>query len=234
MQNRSNPDDRPGNESVDRSPQDKGENTPAGNAPPVWPGTQYFRMQRAQQITDSHCGPATIQMLFSNIDINVTQQDVAMAAGVQDLIEMHGIRVDQMAQAVRVLAPGAQFWYKQQSTLDDLAKLVLEHKYPVGMEWQGLFEDEGEEDPEPDYGHYSVITHMDLDKREVVIVDPYQNYVTMDRIFSFDEFLDRWWDYNVIIDPTTGNPSALKDDKMMFIITPREETFPEQLHMSRG
>src|SRR5258705_9741263 len=146
---------------------------------PVQP-TQYFHMQRTEQITDSHCGPAVIQMLLSNVGVAVTQQEVALAGGAEDLIEMHGMRVDQLAQAVKVLAPSAQFWFKALSTTDDVAELVLEHKYPVGMEWQGLFDDEGDEidDPEPDYGHYSVITYVDHDKAQLIIVDPYKDYVS--------------------------------------------------------
>src|SRR5437764_15404163 len=109
MQNRSNPADEPGSESVDKSPQDKGENTPAGNTPPVWPGTQYFRMQRAQQISDSDCGPATIQMLLSNIGLYVTQPDLAIEARIQGLMEMQGMGVEALETAGRGTDPDGEF-----------------------------------------------------------------------------------------------------------------------------
>jgi hypothetical protein len=196
----------------------------------------YFQMQRISQITDAHCGPAVIQMLLSNVGVSVTQEEVALAAGIQDVIEMHGTRVDQMAVAVRKLAPNAQFWYKDHSTLDEIYTLLHDHRYPVGIEWQGLFDEEGEEeeDPEPDYGHYSVITHIDREKRELVIVDPYKNYVLRDRIFTLDEFDSRWWDYNMVPNPKTGKSVLTKDDHMMFIVTPTGITFPEQIGMTAG
>jgi hypothetical protein len=193
-------------------------------------------MQRISQITDAHCGPAVIQMLLSNVGITVTQEDVALAAGIQDVIAMHGTRVDQMAVAVKKLAPTAQFWFKDHSTLDEIFTLLHEHRVPVGIEWQGLFDPEGneEEDPEPDYGHYSVITHIDRERRELVIVDPYKDYVLRDRIFTLDEFDGRWWDWNMVPDPATGQSRLMKDDHMMFIITPQGLTFPAQLGMVAG
>ncbi len=196
----------------------------------------YFQMQRISQITDAHCGPAVIQMLLSNLGISVTQEEVALAAGIQDVIQMHGTRVDQMAVAVKQLAPNAQFWYKDHSTLDEMFSLIMDHRYPVGIEWQGLFDDEGDEieDPEPDYGHYSVITHIDRDKGELVIVDPYKDYVLRDRIFTLQEFEDRWWDYNMVPDTETGKSELTQDYHMMFIVTPSGLSFPEQIGMLKG
>src|SRR5258707_125282 len=154
--------------------------------------TRYFQMERAQQITDSHCGPAVIQMLISNIGVKATQEQIARAGGAEDFIEMHGMRVDQLAEAVKALAPQARLWFKDHSTLDELKTLVMEYKFPVGVEWQGLFEEEGEDDPEPDYGHYSVITYVDPQQDKVIIVDPYKNYYVEDRVFPLDEFDKRW------------------------------------------
>src|SRR5574340_1799162 len=105
----------------------------------------YFRIQRSVQISESHCGPAVIQMLLSNLGILVTQEAVAEAGGATSLIEMHGMRNDQLAQAVKTLAPGAQFWYKEKSQVKDLEALINDYKYPVGVEWQGIFVEEGEE-----------------------------------------------------------------------------------------
>src|SRR5215510_10617479 len=86
--------------------------------------TRYFQMERAQQITDSHCGPAVIQMLLSNIDVKATQEQIARAGGAEDFIEMHGMRVDQLADAVKAIAPGVRLWYKDHATLDELKTLV--------------------------------------------------------------------------------------------------------------
>ncbi|MCC7451173.1 MAG: hypothetical protein IT324_27420 [Anaerolineae bacterium] len=197
---------------------------------------QYFRMQRTEQITESHCGPAVIQMLLSNVNVPVTQGEVAQAGGAEALIELNGMRVDQLAQAVRTLAPQAQFWYKDHATLDDATRLVAEYRYPVGIEWQGIFDAEGQEieDPQPDYGHYSVITFIDKDKDVLIIVDPYKSYATQDRIFTLSEFEARWYDYNAVPDSATGQSRSVEDFHMMFTVTPREETFPEMLGMQRG
>jgi hypothetical protein len=194
----------------------------------------YFRMKRISQITDSHCGPAVIQMLLSNVDVSATQEDVALAAGVKDVIEMHGTRVDQLAQAVKTLAPEMQFWYKEHATLDDVYTLVDRYQYPVAVEWQGVFEDEGEEDPEPDYGHYSVITHVDPEKDVLVIVDPYRDYVQQDRVFGLKEFDERWYDFNMAPDPATGKERLVTDDHMLFIVTPRAAQFPAEIGLKRG
>ena len=93
----------------------------------------YFQMKRISQITDSHCGPAVLQMLLSNVAVSATQEDIALAAGVKDVIEMHGTRVDQLALAVKTLAPQMQFWYKDHAALDDVYTLVIQHRYPVGV-----------------------------------------------------------------------------------------------------
>jgi hypothetical protein len=194
----------------------------------------YFQMKRIAQITDSHCGPAVIQMLLSNVDVSATQEDIALAAGVNDVIEMHGTRVDQLANAVKTLAPDMQFWYKDHATLDDVKTLVGQYGYPVGVEWQGVFEDEGEEDPEPDYGHYSVITYVDPEKAVLVIVDPYRDYVEQDRVFALKEFDERWFDFNMVPNAKTGKERLVKDDHMLFIVTPKAALFPAEMGLKKG
>jgi peptidase C39-like protein len=194
----------------------------------------YFQMKRISQITDSHCGPAVVQMLLSNLGVDATQEEIALAAGVQDVIEMHGTRVDQLAAAVKRMAPNLQFWYKDHATLDDVLALVSQYHYPVGVEWQGVFEDEGEEDPEPDYGHYSVITHVDRDKGVLVIVDPYRDYVLQDRVFRLDEFDERWWDFNMAPNPVTGKEQLVEDYHMLFIVTPKEAYFPAEMGLKKA
>lgn len=94
------------------------------------------------QISESHCGPAVIQMLLAYLGIEVAQDAVAEAGGANDLIEMNGMRVDQLAKAVSILAPQARFWWKTNADLDELVTIVRKYQYPVGVEWQGVFEDE--------------------------------------------------------------------------------------------
>ncbi len=196
----------------------------------------YFHLERSSMDSDSYCGPAVLQMLLSNVGVRVKQDDVVLAGDAVDRVVFHGMRVDQLAQAATVLAPQTQFWYKDASTLDDLIQLVRGYQFPVGVEWQGYFDDEGGPipDPEPDYGHYSVVTHVDRDRDELIIVDPNKEFVAQDRIFGLEEFDLRWWDFNEVPDLKTGIPMNVKDDHMMFIVTPRDETFPARLGMKRG
>jgi hypothetical protein len=192
----------------------------------------YFKLKRATQISESHCGPATIQMLLSNVGVDVTQEQVAEAGDATELIERNGMRVDQLARAVVLLVPHVQFWYKEHAKLSELISIILDQQYPVGVEWQGIFDDDEEAtNGDNDYGHYSVITHVDLEKQALIIVDPYKDFVSRDRILSFTEFDERWWDYNEVINLETGKPQFVKDTRLMFIVTPKEVTFPESLDM---
>ena len=195
-----------------------------------------FQVNRICQISEAHCGPAVIQMLLGHLGIFVTQEEVAEAGEVMDRIEIHGMRVDQLALAVQRLAPTTQFWYKKNAKFEELVELNTVHKYPVGVEWQGVFttEEDEDEDEEDDYGHYSVIPHVDLERRELIIVDPYKDFVSQDRIFSIDSFISRWWDTNEVIDPRTRKAKLVEDYHMMFIVTPKEVDFPQKLKMKRG
>lgn len=198
-----------------------------------------FHHPRFTQISESHCGPAVIQMLLSNLGIEVTQEAVAEAGCATNLIELNGMRVDQLAEAIKSLAPQAQFWYKERSSLDDLVSLVVDYGYPVGVEWQGVFEDEdeagdeqpGDETEDEDYGHYSIVTHIRPEEKLLIIADPYKDYVSQDRIFSFEVFEKRWWDFNEVQDPESGRAKLVEDFHMLFIITPRGKRFPYKLGM---
>jgi len=45
--------------------------------------------------------------------------------------------------------------------------------------------------------------------------------------------MSRWWDTNDFPDPLTGKEHLVEDRQMMFIITPKEVTFPRLLGMQR-
>jgi hypothetical protein len=200
------------------------------------------RFTRAIQISESHCGPAVIQMLLGNLGIEVSQEAIAEAGGATELIELHGMRIDQLAKAVYALAPGTTFWYKKNSGLEELVKLVDGYNYPVGVEWQGLFdeEDEGPDDGawpdsdsetgDEDYGHYSIVNFVDLERELFIIVDPYKDFADQDRIFTFKEFEKRWYDFNEV--PTKkGGARLVEDFHMMFLVTTQAEIFPQDVGM---
>lgn len=193
-----------------------------------------FHHDRFTQISESHCGPAVIQMLLNTLGVEVTQEAVAEAGGASDLIELQGMRVDQLGRAVQRLAPHTRFWYKDHSTLEELVRIVADYKYLVGIEWQGVFEDTLEEETQDnDYGHYSVVSMADSINRKLVIVDPYKDFRAQDRIFTFEFFVTRWWDTNEMPDPLTGKGYLVEDRQMMFTITSQYAKFPKHLGMKK-
>jgi ABC-type bacteriocin/lantibiotic exporter with double-glycine peptidase domain len=197
--------------------------------PPLDP-KRFSRLRRIEQITENHCGPAVIQMLLENIGVNVTQEEITEAAGATLTIAEHGTRVDQLAKAVRQLAPGARLWYKEKASLENLEYVLDMCKFPVGVEWQGLFGDVEDEDDD-DYGHYSIIAHIDKVKDELIVVDPYKDFIDQNRILKMSGFLKRWWDYNEVKDPQTGEKLFKKDEQLFFVVAPLDVSFPAELQM---
>ena len=196
--------------------------------PPLDP-KRFSRLRRIEQITENHCGPAVIQMLLENIGVSVSQEEITAAAGATRTIETHGTRVDQLAKAVHQLAPDARLWYKEKASADDLEYVLDVCKFPVAVEWQGLFDDEDEDDE--DYGHYSIISHIDKIKDELIVVDPYKDFVDQSRIIKMSLFMNRWWDYNEVKDPETGKKVFKKDEQLFFVVAPRDVSFPDELGM---
>lgn len=190
---------------------------------------KFSRLRRIQQITENHCGPAVIQMLLENIGVNVSQEEITEAAGATRTIETHGTRIDQLAKAVHELAPIAKLWYKEHASVEDLEYVLDECKYPVGVEWQGLFEDMDDDDD--DYGHYSIVAHIDKVKDEIIVVDPYKDFVDQSRIVKMSLFVNRWWDFNEVKDPETGEKEFKKDEQLFFLVTPLSVAFPAELSM---
>jgi hypothetical protein len=196
--------------------------------PPIDP-KRFSRLRRIEQITENHCGPAVIQMLLENINVKASQEEITESAGATHTIATHGTRVDQLAKAVHLLAPDANLWYKEHASPEDLEYVLDECKFPVGVEWQGLFGDVEEEDE--DYGHYSIISRIDRVKDELIIVDPYKDFVDQSRILKMSLFLNRWWDYNEVKDPQTGEKVYKKDERLFFIVAPLRISFPHELGM---
>jgi hypothetical protein len=190
---------------------------------------KFSRLRRIEQISENHCGPAVIQMLLENIGVNVSQEEITEAAGAVHTIETHGTRVDQLARAVQGLAPIAKLWFKDKATPEDLEYVLNECKFPVGVEWQGLVADMGDDDD--DYGHYSIIAHIDKAKDELIVVDPYKDFVDQSRIVKMSVFLERWRDFNEVKDPLTGEKTFKKDEQLFFVVTPLSVAFPVELGM---
>jgi hypothetical protein len=60
-----------------------------------------------------------------------------------------------------------------------------------------------------------------------------KDYIAQDRIFGFEDFEDRWWDFNELTDASTGETRLVEDYHMMFIVTPKQVLFPLELGMKR-
>ncbi len=180
-----------------------------------------MRLSRRTQITDSHCGPAVIEMLLSNLGIEKTQEEITEASDAINSIEEKGVTVEQMAKAVDKLAPEVILYYKEYGSISDIEILLREYSLPVGVEWQGLFyENEKEEEKGEDYGHYSVVTHVDYKKKALIIVDPYKDFVSSDRIISIYKFMNRWYDTNELKDPLNDDPILMRDERLLFVVSP--------------
>lgn len=197
---------------------------------------RYFDREpgaRACQISESHCGPAVVQMLLGCQGVAVSQEQITEAADACSSIAEQGTRIDQLARAVRYLAPGMRLWHKEGATPADLDALVNGHGYPVGVEWQGVFEPSDlEDETRPDKGHYSIVRAIDLAAGELTIVDPYGDFFRQDRVFAIAVFERRWWDYNEAPRPARGESRWKKDDRLAFIVAPDEAAFAANLGMT--
>lgn len=198
--------------------------------PPHDRPSRFERLRIIEQISEHHCGPAVIQMLLENLGVPATQEQITMAAGATRTIAARGTRVDQLARAVHELAPEARLWYKERASLGNLKYVLEEAKYPVGVEWQGVFEEDVEAFGEDD-GHYSVVAYIDEARDELIIMDPYKDFVEQSRILKISVFLKRWWDYNEVVDPKTRKKVYKKDEALFFVVVPKDVSFPEELGM---
>lgn len=195
-------------------------------------GKSFPSMARSHQISVYACGPATLEMLFSFVGAKVSQTSMVHSIRAHNKIKMYGIDVNDMARAVNIKGKKAySFWKKEYSKISDLDQIVNKYKHPVGVEWQGVFYENEDEDS----GHYGVITKVDKKSGFLRIADPYFNayfdFEGVDRKFKISEFKKKWWDENEIKIAGKTKTRMIKDTRMMFVITPKGETWPKRLDM---
>lgn len=193
-------------------------------------------LPRVCQISEFHCGPAVLEMLVARCGIDADQERLTKLARAQASISANGIRVDQLAKAVRGLNAGLCLWYKRAATPEDLLDVVRRHRYPAGVEWQGFFEESEEEEDylSGEYGHYSVVTDIDLQAGLITLRDPYPDFCGQDRVFRLDWFIRRWWDVNLTPRPNTNILMLVEDRHMLFVVAGEHARFPVSLDMRRG
>lgn len=191
----------------------------------------FPRLKRVRQITNSHCGPAVLVALFSNLGIRVSQKSIVKSLRARNKIKDFGLTIKEMAKAARISGEGETvFWKKINSKVSDLDQIVNKYKYPVGVEWQGVFY----ENDDGDSGHYGIITRVNKQAGFLRLSDPYRLFAGVDRKFRIKDFLDRWWDENEIRITGTSRRRKIFDYRLIFVITPRGETWPKKLGMKRA
>jgi len=192
-------------------------------------------VQQTFQETDSICGPAVIQMLLNFYNIKITQKEAVEAAGISEVVERDGTRLDQMSLVVKNLAPGYAFWYKEDATIQDISALIDTYHVPVGINWQGYFWDSLLEEARfgapLSNGHYSIVTNIQREKNQLAIVDPDYKRSAKELAFPIGWFKTRWWDTAQGVDDRTGKEITYYTSRLLFIVVPEKETFPQLLDL---
>jgi len=194
----------------------------------------FPNLKRIAQENSYYCGPASLEMLLGNFDVIITQQQVVDSLGLQKDIFDRGITIEQMGSFVKEYYPQFTFWFKFNSTVSELSKIINEYHYPVGVEWQGIFDypdEEINEDEDDDPGHVSIITDIDTNHNVIRIADPDSHYAGNDRQFSILQFERRWWDLNEIRNPITHKIQEVDDYHGLFLITEKRFIFPDSFQL---
>jgi len=186
-------------------------------------------MKRVRQRTDSHCGPAVLEMLLSELGIFITQEKFVDAMNVEHKLKHHGMTVTELGDSVKRMVPTVNFWYRRGATTKTLNHLVNKYKVPVGVEWQGIFGKASDGDD----GHYAVITRIHPETNIVWRADPFGKFAGKDTRMSLKRFVKRWWDFNEVVNPKTGRISHIRDHCMVFIVIPKRKTFPRELGLHK-
>jgi hypothetical protein len=206
------------------------------------------RMGRVRQLNNSYCGPAALAIILQHYGIEEDQEKIVAAASTREFVIQHGMSIEKLGLSVRNLYPEKRLWVKRDSSLSDVERMVREFNYPVGVNWQGIFEtNDYEEDPEipsdppeeddPNHickgetGHYSVVVDVDRANDNVRITDPYGNFSGEDRFVGVQDFLNRWWDDRMDVLPD-GTRKYVFENRLMYVVVPVTVRLPEELGMT--
>ena len=200
-------------------------------------------MTHVEQKWDAFCGPAVLAMLLSQHGVALEQRAIPKAAHVSaKQIDDLGMRLDQLALAVRKLAPNYTLWAKRHATFEDLHLFVNTYRLACGVEWQEKTSEEELEDlrkegvdPEKiDMGHYSVVTGIDMDAKKLSLQNPSYYAHKKEQVFSIDEFESRWFDTNQLEkDAPEEAQDWIDDNHVLFLVAPRAMVFPESIGLKK-
>lgn len=193
-------------------------------------GIAFSKMARIKQVDLYSCGPAVIAMLYSFLGVRVSQKGLIASLRVQKKIKNFGLNTKDLARATRIIGKGNfVFWKKANGKISDIIAATQKYKYPVGVEWQGVFYEDADEDD----GHYAIVTQINKEKGHMRIADPFFKFAGIDRRFKIADFTKRWWDQNEISVTGTTKKRRVFDKRVMFVITPKGETWPKKLGMAK-
>lgn len=192
-------------------------------------GTSFPGMVRPKQVDIYSCGPAVISSLYSFLGVKISQRSIITSLRVKEKIKRYGLSMRDMARAVQIVGKGAfVFWKKTGGKISDLDTVINKCKFPVGVEWQGVFYEYADEDD----GHFAIVTKIDKKSGYIRMADPYRRFSGVDRMFKIKFFQNRWWDENEISISGTSRKRKVADYRVMFLIAPKGETWPKKLGMS--
>lgn len=207
---------------------------------------------RYKQENGSYCGPAVVQMLLSSIGVEKTQSEIADAYASRDVVTREGIPVKGLIKAIKKIDPSVCAWQKYNSSLEDIEKLLAQG-FPVGFDWQGIFDHDeygdeywnfqskwkrtlnelrGVPQLTGDQGHYCIALEIDRAKGYLRFADPYGHYAGKDRFVALWELEERWWDDRLDKDEN-GKVVRVLEERLIFLLTKVDDTFPASLGMER-
>lgn len=194
-------------------------------------GVAFPGMKRVKQIDAYSCGPAALSALFSFLGIRISQKKVISSLRAQNKIKSVGLNVKDLARAVNAVGKREfVFWKKTGGRISDLETIINKYKFPVGVEWQGVFY----EDEDEDNGHYGIITVVDKKAGYLRMADSFSKFVGVDRRFRIKDFEKRWWDQNEVRVSGTSKKRVITDHRMVFVITPKSAFWPKKLGMKKA
>jgi len=205
-------------------------------------------LKRVRQKTGSYCGPAVLEMLVSNLGLELNQESLVDASGGREVIMKEGASLPSMSYGLKRLYPDLRVWKMNEAKIDDL-QVLLEKGYYVAVDWQGIFykDEYGDElwnstnkiadwlkkiKHEPEAigyeGHYCVVLEININKGYLRFADPYGEFATRDRFVAIGEFETRWWDDRLAMD-STGKKVRVVENRLLFVVTEKEDKIPEEL-----
>lgn len=207
---------------------------------------------RSKQETGSYCGPSVMQMLLSAVGETISQESIALAYASKDVVMREGIPLVGLGKTIKKLFPELVVWQKYNSEVKDI-ELLVNSGHVVAFDWQGIFDHDeygdeywnfqskwkrqwekfrGVPQLSGDQGHYCIALEVNREKGYLRFADPYGHYASKDRFVALWEFEERWWDDRLDKDENNKVVRVVVE-RLIFLVTKAEDTFPESLGMER-